>query len=61
MDEFGELFDQSPPRLGPPRLPTAQSQPALDRFAIHPEFARNPLDPLATLLPCDDLPHQIAP
>jgi hypothetical protein len=27
----------------------------LNRLAIHPKLARDPLDPLAALLPCDDL------
>jgi hypothetical protein len=58
-DEFGELLDWSPPRPQPARLPTAQSEPAPHRLAIHPQFARNPLGPFAAFFPRDDLSHQI--
>src|SRR5437764_14954500 len=47
-NKVGELIDGPPPRPRPTRLPTAQSEPAPDRFAIHPKFARDPLDPFAT-------------
>ena len=56
-----KLVEEPPPRSRPARLPSAQSEPAPDRLAIYPEFARNPLDPFATLFPRDDLPHQIPP
>src|SRR5215472_2744010 len=58
-DKFGELLDWSPSRPRPARLPTTQSEPTPHRLAIHPQFARNPLDALAALFPRDHLPHQI--
>jgi len=44
-----------------PRLPTAELQPALDRLAIHPEFACDPLGALAALFSRHHLLHQIRP
>jgi hypothetical protein len=40
------------------QLPSSQR---LNRLAIHPKLARNPLDSFAALLPRDDLSHQILP
>jgi hypothetical protein len=58
-DELGELLDQSAPRPGPAWLPTTQPEPALDRLAIHSQFARYPLDPFTALFARHHLPHQI--
>ena len=61
LDELGEPIDQPRPMPTSSRLPLAESQPTLDRLAIHSEFARNPLGTFAAVFARDHLSHQIRP
>ena len=53
LDKLGEAIKLTCPPLRLPRLPCAQPEPALDRLAIDPELARNPLDTLRRVLARD--------
>jgi hypothetical protein len=61
LDKRGEVIQLTLAPLRSPRLPPAQPQPALDRLAINPEFARNPFDALAAFLPRNHFLDQLRP
>src|ERR1700730_1991205 len=59
VDELGESLDWSGPMATSPRLAIVEPQPALDRLAIHREFACDPLGLLTALFSRHTLRHQI--